>query len=574
MLIDEELTLKKLEVFLAFMRTGNLARAAAELQTSNVSVHRAIHSLESALRCPLFKHEGRNLTPLESAYVLEERAQKLIQDVVESVRLTREAAGFSAERFKLGSLYSLTVKTVPQLIMGLKIRRSELNIDLIMGSNIDLLYKLKNMEVDAILVSLDDSVNDPDCEHIALFSDDIFLATPADSPFAQRTEVDLAEVRDETFITLTQGFATHQDGVRVFKQAGFEPKVAMQVNDIFTLLSMVSSGVGYALLPGRIAAVYENRVKLIPLQEKYRLQQHIGVVFLKAKERDPNLLALLAECRMYANRHPKQCRLTDNSANNEVEQRRPQQAPKPGMEGRRQRAIRHQPPIRRRQACRHAAHRTGQTTEHHGRAWVIQAHPASRHGSADHDDDRLDQAGRNGQRHHIRRGANRRTSHRPDNVGHRARADGGHADRIAIPEHPGNACADDERQDRAQQQRDGPDHPGLFRFGGLHLERRGDDGEVPQHGAAHQANAGKQRQVRQAFLPASHGSAHPGQHQADDNGNCRAMDPPIGQALGQHHRHPHDYADEGKRRDQAVMFQAALYEIPHISGLLLACQAA
>ena len=30
MLIDEELTLKKLEVFLAFMRTGNLARAAAE----------------------------------------------------------------------------------------------------------------------------------------------------------------------------------------------------------------------------------------------------------------------------------------------------------------------------------------------------------------------------------------------------------------------------------------------------------------------------------------------------------------------------------------------------------------
>jgi LysR family malonate utilization transcriptional regulator len=88
----------------------------------------------------------------------------------------------------------------------------------------------------------------------------------------------------------------------VFKQAGFEPKVAMQVNDIFTLLSMVSSGVGYALLPGRIAAVYENRVKLIPLQPRYRLQQQIGVVFLKAKERDPNLLALLAECRMYANR--------------------------------------------------------------------------------------------------------------------------------------------------------------------------------------------------------------------------------------------------------------------------------
>lgn len=303
MLIDEELTLKKLEIFLAFMRSGNLARAAVELETSTVSVHRAIHSLESALRCPLFKHEGRNLIPLKSAYVLEERALKLIQQVLDSVRLTREAAGFSAERFKLGALYSLTVKTVPQLIMGLKIRRSELNIDLILGSNVDLLHKLKNMELDAILVALNDSVSNPDCEQLPLFSDDIFLAVPVESPFAQQAEVDLADLREATFITLTQGFATHQDGARVFQQAGFEPKVAMQVNDIFTLLSMVSSGVGYALLPGRIAAVYENRVKLIPLQAKYHLQQHIGVVFLKAKERDPNLLALLAECRMYSLRH-------------------------------------------------------------------------------------------------------------------------------------------------------------------------------------------------------------------------------------------------------------------------------
>jgi len=185
-------------------------------------------------------------------------------------------------------------------VMGLKLRRSELNIDLTLGSNVDLLQRLKNHELEAILVSLDESVADPACEQLPLFSDDIFLAVPTDSPFAEQQEVDLADLADSTFITLTQGFATHRDGARVFQQAGFEPKVAMQVNDIFTLLSMVSSGVGFALLPGRIAAVYENRVKLIALQARYRLQQHIGVVFLKAREREPNLLALLAECRMYS----------------------------------------------------------------------------------------------------------------------------------------------------------------------------------------------------------------------------------------------------------------------------------
>ncbi len=80
MLIDEALPLKKLETFLVLMRTGNLGRAAAELVTSAVSVHRAIHTLESALRCPLFKHEGR----------------QLIQEAEQMVRHTREPATFYA----------------------------------------------------------------------------------------------------------------------------------------------------------------------------------------------------------------------------------------------------------------------------------------------------------------------------------------------------------------------------------------------------------------------------------------------------------------------------------------------
>jgi LysR family malonate utilization transcriptional regulator len=302
MAIDEELTLKKLEIFLAFMRSGNLSRAAAELGTSNVSVHRAIHSLENALRCPLFKHEGRNLTPLDGAYVLEARAQQLIQDLAETIRLTRLAAGFSSDRFRLGALYSLTVKTVPQLIMGLKLRRSELNIDLILGSNADLTQQLKNMKLDAMLIALDEGATDPDCESVELFSDDIFLAAPVDSPFVQQEYVDLRDLHGVPFVTLTEGFATFRDGREVFRHAEFEPEVIMQVSDIFSLMSMVSSGVGYALLPGRVEAVYENRIKLVPLAPQYRLQQRIGMVFLRSKERDPNVLAFLAECRMYARR--------------------------------------------------------------------------------------------------------------------------------------------------------------------------------------------------------------------------------------------------------------------------------
>lgn len=132
------------------------------------------------------------------------------------------------------------------------------------------------------------------------FQTTFFLAVNKDSKYADFKDIDLSLLKEETFLTLTKGFATHNDSDIIFKKAGFSPKVALQVNDIFTLISMVSSGVGFALLPGRISAVYESSVKLIPLKQQYHMQQEIGLVFLKSKERDPNLLALIAECRMFA----------------------------------------------------------------------------------------------------------------------------------------------------------------------------------------------------------------------------------------------------------------------------------
>jgi LysR family malonate utilization transcriptional regulator len=38
-------------------------------------------------------------------------------------------------------------------------------------------------------------------------------------------------------------------------------------------------------------------VQLIPLQARYSTLQKIAVCFLRTRERDPNLLALLAVCR-------------------------------------------------------------------------------------------------------------------------------------------------------------------------------------------------------------------------------------------------------------------------------------
>jgi len=293
--IDDEITFRKLEIFSAFMKTGNLSRTSELLDVSAVSVHRALHSLEEGLRCQLFQHEGRNLAPLPAAFLLEETTREVLDRMVRGVSATRAAAGFASGQFRLGSIYSLTTRVVPQVIMEIKLRRPDLQIDLVLGSNADLLAKLRTSQVDAVLMGLPSPANE--LLTLPLFEDDIYFALPAGDPKGLREEIDLREFSEANFVSLSEGFATSESFTEIFRLAGYAPNLVTRVGDIYTLMNLVAGGVGYTLLPGRVREVLGDRVQLVPLAAPYRLRQTIGLAFMRVRERDPNILALSAVCR-------------------------------------------------------------------------------------------------------------------------------------------------------------------------------------------------------------------------------------------------------------------------------------
>ena len=250
--IDEEITFRKLEILLAFMETGNLTRAAEQLGVSTASVHRALHSLETGTRCALFRMEGRNLLPNDAAQALADTAREVLRTMSEGIRSTREMAGYAADRIRIGSLYSLTSRVVPALVMGLKLRKSEIQTELVLGSNTDLLRKLHDGAIDAALIGMPDGA--PDIESQLLFEDDIFFAAPEGSRYTSQSEIDLSTCADERFVSLSEGFVTSSAFMEAFRVARFTPNVVMKTGDIFSLMNLVSGGVGCTLLPGRVRA--------------------------------------------------------------------------------------------------------------------------------------------------------------------------------------------------------------------------------------------------------------------------------------------------------------------------------
>ncbi|WP_038910855.1 LysR family transcriptional regulator [Dickeya dadantii] len=301
MLKDGDITFRKLEIFKTFMETGNITRTAELLGLSGVSVHRALHTLEEGVRCPLFIHKGRNLVALPAAHTLLEYSQEAMLLMERGLEETRKTAGVGQGRLRIGTLYSLTLETVPRLIMGVKLRRPDLELDLTMGSNQRLLAMLDDQQLDAILISLSDNTIDRNqLEFLPLFEDDICLAAPAAAKLDTRQPADLRDFHHQRFVSLSEGFATYAGFQEAFHIAGFEPEIVTRVDDIFSMLSLVQAGVGFTLIPERMKKVYENDVQLLKLAPPYQMRQLIAIVFARNREHDPNLLALVAEGRMYA----------------------------------------------------------------------------------------------------------------------------------------------------------------------------------------------------------------------------------------------------------------------------------
>ena len=232
---------------------------------------------------------------LPAAFLLEETAREVLDRMVRGVSATRAAAGFASGQFRLGSIYSLTTRVVPQVIMEIKLRRPELQIDLVLGSNADLLGKLRTSQVDAVLMGLPKPAND--LQTIPLFEDDIFFALPAGDPKGLRKRSTCASFPRRISFHCPKGFATSESFHEIFRLAGYAPNLVTRVGDIYTLMNLVAGGVGYTLLPGRVREVLGDRVQLVPLAEPYRLRQTIGLAFMRVRERDPNILALSAVCR-------------------------------------------------------------------------------------------------------------------------------------------------------------------------------------------------------------------------------------------------------------------------------------
>jgi DNA-binding transcriptional LysR family regulator len=255
--------LRQLEYFVAVAEECHFTRAANRLRVAQSGLSASIRSLERELGASLFLRSTRQveLTPAGRALLVEARralsATDAARDAVAAVR------GLLRGSLAIGSLQCLHAVHLPAVLARFLAAYPGLEIRLRQGGSGELIEQVRAGRLDLAFVSrpsrrLDDVVVEP------LAGEPLVLACAPEHPFAAREEVELPELRAERFVDFQPDWGTRDLVDEVFAATGVERHVSLEVNDVHSLLDLVTFGLGVALVPQSFA-VKTDRVRFVGL---------------------------------------------------------------------------------------------------------------------------------------------------------------------------------------------------------------------------------------------------------------------------------------------------------------------
>lgn len=240
--------LQQLEYFKVVARTEHVTQAAEELGITQPALSRAMARLEKDLGVALFDHRGRSVRLNRYGRAFLRHAERALGVLEEGRREVVDLADRSAGVIAFGFAHALGTRVVPDLIASFRQQHPRARFQLLQNASHIILAELEAGDVDLALVSPVPSAAER-IETIELASEELFLVVPHDHRFAKRRSVKLAELRDDTFVCLREGYGLRALTDHFCAQAGFTPKIAFEGEEIATLRGLVAVGLGVAIIP-------------------------------------------------------------------------------------------------------------------------------------------------------------------------------------------------------------------------------------------------------------------------------------------------------------------------------------
>lgn len=246
------MTLQQLVYFLAVASTRNFTRAAEQTHVAQPSLSKQIHSLETELGAPLFSRARGHVGLTPAGEALHPIAERILSDVDLAHREVGELLGLRRGRVRIGATPSLCVSVLASVLRRFHDTTPGVRLVVHEGGSQDLTAALVRGELDLALVIEPPQGLDPALDTTPLLREELVVATAAGAEPPR--PVRITWLRDKDMVMFRDGYDLRESTLHACRQAGFEPRLAVEGGEMDAVLRFVEAGLGVAVVPRMVLA--------------------------------------------------------------------------------------------------------------------------------------------------------------------------------------------------------------------------------------------------------------------------------------------------------------------------------
>lgn len=247
--------------FVDIAHLGNLTKAAELNNISQPAMSRILSVVENYAGTNLFDRVGRSLQ-------LNQRGKIFLDAVIESLSILDNAKSKICDQSKnlIGDL-NIAVISIHHIIPILITKFAAIHPD-VRISTFPISDENELNASNCDLCFLTEPNRNSDQESKRLFDENLLAVVTKQHKLAEKTSIDLRELSDDLFVT-TPRWRTKESLVDLCNQAGFTPKIGLEIDNLNMQKSFIMLRQAVTLWPESATSAEDRDLKFIPIAEPY-----------------------------------------------------------------------------------------------------------------------------------------------------------------------------------------------------------------------------------------------------------------------------------------------------------------
>jgi LysR family hydrogen peroxide-inducible transcriptional activator len=240
-------SLRQLRYLLALAEHLNFTRAAEASFVSQSTLSTGLKELEGTLGVQLVERDKQSVALTAVGKEVVTRARQVLAAAEDLSDFASDASRPMQGRLRLGVIPTIAPFVLPAVMPLLREKFPMLELGLREDLTAHLLERLRNRQLDFALIAL--PYDTPDLRVLPLYKDRFWLVGREKDPAIQGRAIQLGSEWTERLLLLEEGHCLRDHALQACQATEVASVDGIEATSLLTLVQMVASGMGVALLP-------------------------------------------------------------------------------------------------------------------------------------------------------------------------------------------------------------------------------------------------------------------------------------------------------------------------------------